>query len=118
MRQEHKAGEKMFVDWAGATIPVYDRLTGLPWQSPLFVATLGASSYTWAEATRDQQMESAGDRLMSENRRGRHVVLPVDQLMPLPIVGEEQVVVVGELHAGAGGLHVVAPGHALILVPT
>jgi transposase len=58
LRQEHKAGEKMFVDWAGATIPVWDRHTGLPWQSPLFVATLGASSYTFAEATRDQQMES------------------------------------------------------------
>ena len=58
LRQEHKAGEKMFVDWAGATIPVYDRLTGQAWQAPLFVATLGASSYTFAEATRDQQMES------------------------------------------------------------
>jgi len=39
----------MFVDWAGATIPVYDRLTGQAWPAPLFVATLGASSYTWAE---------------------------------------------------------------------
>jgi transposase len=58
LRQEHKAGEKMFVDWAGATIPVYDRHPGLPWQAALFVAALGASSYTWAEATRDQQMES------------------------------------------------------------
>ena len=58
LRQEHKAGEKMFVDWAGATIPVYDRDTGLAAPSSLFVATLGASSYTWAEATRDQQMES------------------------------------------------------------
>ena len=58
LRQEHKAGEKMFVDWAGATIPVYDRHTGIAWQAPLFVAALGASSYTWAEATRDQQMES------------------------------------------------------------
>ena len=58
LRQEHKAGEKMFVDWAGATIPVYDRHTGLAWQSPLFVAALGASSYTFAEATRDQQMEA------------------------------------------------------------
>jgi hypothetical protein len=37
---------------------VYDRRTGLPWPAPLFVAALGASSYTWAEATRDQQMES------------------------------------------------------------
>src|SRR2546427_745792 len=43
---------------AGATIPVWDRHTGIPWQSPLFVAALGASSYTFAEATRDQQMES------------------------------------------------------------
>jgi len=58
LRQDHKAGEKMFVDWAGATIPVYDRYTGQPWAASLFVATLGASSYTWAEATRDQQMES------------------------------------------------------------
>lgn len=58
MRQEHKAGEKAFIDWAGATIPIYDRATGVAWQAPLFVAALGASSYTWAEATRDQQMES------------------------------------------------------------
>src|SRR5260370_1721350 len=58
LRQEHKAGEKMFVDWAGATIPVYDRHTGIAWQAPLFVAALGASSYTWAEATRDMQIEA------------------------------------------------------------
>ena len=47
LRQEHKAGEKMFVDWAGATISVWDRHTGLPWQSAVFVAALGASSYTF-----------------------------------------------------------------------
>lgn len=58
LRQEHKAGEKLFVDWAGATIPVFDRHTGVPWQAPLFVAAHGASSYTFAEATADQQMES------------------------------------------------------------
>jgi transposase len=58
LRQEHKAGEKMFVDWAGATIPVYDRHSGQAWPASLFVAALGASSYTWAEATRDQQMEA------------------------------------------------------------
>jgi transposase len=58
LRQEHKAGEKVFVDWAGATIPVHDPHTGQAWQAPLFVAALGASSYTFAECTRDQQMES------------------------------------------------------------
>jgi transposase len=57
LRQEHKA-EKMFVDWAGTPIPIHDRHTGEVWQAPLFVAALGASSYTWAEAMRDQQMES------------------------------------------------------------
>jgi transposase len=58
LRQEHKAGEKMFVDWAGATIPAYDRHSGQALPAALFVAALGASSYTWAEATRDQQMEA------------------------------------------------------------
>ncbi len=58
LRQEHKPGEKMFVDWAGDTIPVHDPQTGEVRQASLFVAALGASSYTWAEATRDQQMEA------------------------------------------------------------
>src|SRR5450759_1546834 len=58
LRQEHKAGEKVFVDWAGATILVHDPHTGQAWQAPLFVAALGASSYTFAECARDQQMES------------------------------------------------------------
>jgi hypothetical protein len=53
-----QSGEKAFVDWAGSTIPIYDRTTGVVWQASLFVAALGASSYTWAEATRDQQMEA------------------------------------------------------------
>ena len=39
-------------------MPIYDRDTGGVWQAALFVAALGASSYTWAEVTRDQQMES------------------------------------------------------------
>jgi transposase len=56
LRQEHKAGEKMFVDWAGATIPIHDRLTGAATSASVFVAVLGASSYTWAEATADQQL--------------------------------------------------------------
>ena len=58
LRQEHKAGEKMFVDWAGATIPVCDATTGQAWPTSLFVSVLGASSYTYAEATRDQQLEA------------------------------------------------------------
>src|SRR6202165_1651458 len=56
LRQVHQPGEKGFVDWAGATIPVHDPVTGEIWQASLFVLVLGASSYTYAEATRDQQL--------------------------------------------------------------
>jgi transposase len=52
MRQVHVAGEKMFVDFAGATVPVLiDKHTGATREAQIFVATLGASSYTYAEAT-------------------------------------------------------------------
>lgn len=49
LRQQHRAGEKMFVDWAGDTVPVYDGKTGEPRPASIFVAVLGASSYTFAE---------------------------------------------------------------------
>ena len=54
MRQEHRAGEKLFVDFAGQTIPITDPRTGEITQAQLFVAVLGASSYTYAEATASQ----------------------------------------------------------------
>jgi transposase len=50
MRQEHKAGEKLFVDYAGQTMPVVDRQTGEVREAQVFVAVLGASNYTFAEA--------------------------------------------------------------------
>jgi transposase len=51
LRQTHRPGEKLFVDYAGQTIPVTDRLTGQVRQAQIFVAVLGASNYTYAEAT-------------------------------------------------------------------
>ena len=51
MRQSHVAGEKMFVDYAGATAEVIDPESGEVHEAQIFVATLGASSYTYAEAT-------------------------------------------------------------------
>jgi transposase len=56
MRQDHKAGEKLFVDYAGMTMPVVNRETGQVRQAQIFVATLGASSYTYAEATWTQRL--------------------------------------------------------------
>ena len=51
MRLEHRAGEAMFVDYAGMSVPVYDLLTNSQRPAQIFVAVLGASSYTYAEAT-------------------------------------------------------------------
>lgn len=50
MRQTHLAGDKLFVDWAGDTIGVIDPLTGEVHRAHIFVAALGASNYTYAEA--------------------------------------------------------------------
>ena len=50
MRQHHAAGEKLFVDWAGDTIAVFDPATGVEHRARIFVAALGASNYTYAEA--------------------------------------------------------------------
>jgi transposase len=51
MRQNHVAGERMFVDYAGTTLAVIDASTGEARTAQLFVAVLGASNYTYAEAT-------------------------------------------------------------------
>ncbi len=56
MRQTHVAGEKMFVDYAGATLEVIDGATGEIRQAQIFVAVLGASSYTYAQATWSQTL--------------------------------------------------------------
>jgi transposase len=57
LRHEYRAGEKLFVDYAGDKIPIYDRRTGdVDFQAALFVAVLGASSYTFAEASRSQDL--------------------------------------------------------------
>jgi transposase len=51
LRQHYVAGEKLFVDYAGQTAPVVDRHTGEVRQAQIFVAVLGASNYTYVEAT-------------------------------------------------------------------
>lgn len=50
LRQQHKAGDKCFVDWSGDGIEIVDRETGEVREAPLFVAVLGASSFTFAKA--------------------------------------------------------------------
>ncbi len=56
MRQVHRAGDKCFVDYSGKRPHIIDRETGEVIEVELFVAVLGASSYTYAEATRTQRV--------------------------------------------------------------
>src|SRR5260370_11985485 len=57
MRQPHAGGDKVFVDYAGDTVPVIiDRLTGKTRPAQIFVAALGASNFTYAEASWTQAL--------------------------------------------------------------
>ncbi len=58
LRQEHRAGEKLFVDYTGQTMPVYDPKTGHVTQAQIFIACLGASNYTYAEASLTQNLHA------------------------------------------------------------
>ena len=56
MRQVHRAGEKLFIDYCGPTVPIINQVTGEVRHAQVFVAVLGASSYTYAEATWSQAL--------------------------------------------------------------
>ena len=56
MRQVHRAGEKMFVDYAGQTVDIYDVSSKQQREAQIFIAALGASNYTYAEATWTQTL--------------------------------------------------------------
>ncbi len=82
MRQTHRAGERAFVDYTGQKPQLVDSTTGAVIAVELFVGVLGASNYTYAEATRTQQLP---DWLGSHERMFRYfggvtVALVCDQL--------------------------------------
>jgi len=56
MRQDHRAGEKVYVDYSGQRLPIVNRLTGEIRDAEIFVGSLGASAYTYAEATWTQTL--------------------------------------------------------------
>ena len=83
MRQVHIAGEKLFVDYAGQTVPIVDAATGEITQAQIFVATLGASNYTYACAT------AAADHRRLDRRAGAGAGVhrrraPLDRARPDP----------------------------------
>ncbi len=84
MRQVHKAGDKLFVDYSGKKPEIVDSLTGVVRPVELFVAVRGASNYTYAEATETQR---SADFIQSHGRTLEYLagvpaaVVP-DQLKP------------------------------------
>ncbi len=56
MRHTHRAGEQIFVDYAGKKVPIVDPATGEVRYAEIFVAVMGASNYTYAEATWSQDL--------------------------------------------------------------
>ena len=65
MRQIHKAGDKVFIDYSGVTFDIIDPDTGLIRAAEIFVGVLGASSYTFVDASWTQQLQ---DFLLSQRR--------------------------------------------------
>jgi transposase len=89
LRHEHRAGEKLFVDYAGQTMPVRTRHTGELREAQIFVAVLGASNYTYAEATWTQTLS---DWTASHDTRCIH--LPVQCQTPLVFASQARPLVV------------------------
>ena len=58
MRQRHFAGEKMFVDYAGRTVPIYGYGGQVAFQAHLFISAMGASGCAYAEATRSETLRT------------------------------------------------------------
>ena len=79
MRQTHVAGEKLFIDYCGPTIPIVNPDTGECRFAQVFVAVFGASNYTYAEATDSQKLK---DWVMSHVRAFRFFGGVPDLLVP------------------------------------
>lgn len=77
MRQHHIAGEKLFIDFCGPTVPVINPDTGELRKAAIFIAVMGASSYTYIEACAGQDLES----WLNANSRCLHFLGGVPELL-------------------------------------
>lgn len=82
MRQPHPPGERAFIDYAGTTVPIVDQATGVVRDAQVFVGALGASSYTFTEATETQSLKdfTASHTRMLEHIGGAPQILVPDNL--------------------------------------
>ncbi len=79
MRQTHRAGEKLFIDYSGDTVAVINAISGEITQAEIFIASMGASKYTYAEATWTQTLP---DWIASHIRMFEHLGCVPEILTP------------------------------------
>lgn len=77
MRQLHKAGEKLFIDFCGPTVPIINPDTGQMRRAAIFVAVMGASNYSYIDACEGQDMAS----WLNANSRCLHFLGGVPELL-------------------------------------
>jgi hypothetical protein len=85
MRQTHAAGEKLFVDYAGDTVPVIDPATDDARQAHVFVAALGASNFTYAEARWSEGLTGMAKALEDQRRQPDVATLPFEERLAMMI---------------------------------
>lgn len=101
MRQTHLAAEKLFVDYSGLTMPIYNQRTGEITKAQIFVAVLGGSGYTFVHATHSQTQEDfIHSHVLCYNFFGgtARVVVP-DNLKSAIISNNKNGIVVNESYA-------------------
>lgn len=101
MRQTHLAGEKVFVDYSGLTIPIHNQRTGEVEKAQVFVGVLGASGYTFMHATPSQTQEDFiySHVLMYSFFSGAPRVVVPDNLKSAIISNNKNGIVVNESYA-------------------
>lgn len=120
MRQHHVFGEKLFVDWAGRTVPLIDADTGEVTDAHLFLAVLGASNFMYIEAFRNEETEAflAGHVNAFEYMGGSSALLVPDNLKTgVSLVLRMDSLLVG-IHVplvSSVGKRSVAPGPCVVL---
>ena len=101
MRQVHIAGERLFVDYSGLTMPIHNSKTGEVEKAQIFVAVLGASGYTFVHATPSQKQEDfiLSHVLAYEFFGGTPRVVVPDNLKSAVITNNKNGVVINESYA-------------------
>lgn len=101
MRQTYIAGEKMFVDYSGLTVPVVDNITGEVTKAQIFVSVLGVSGYTFVHATPSQKQEDfiKSHVLAFEFYEGVPKIMVPDNLKSAVISNNKKGIVINESYA-------------------